>query len=308
MFAEKKKNEADKPESNAGGYALKWKNPEMGTVERAREYVVRFLPDIKGDTFYEKYFYHGFTSGDKFQYILCEKTFGMDKYCPWCDANKMLYQGNDADKKAAAAYKRKERFAGNIIVVDDPRDSDVQESDKKVSGSVRLYEFPGVVESKLKTEVTDTRNGYGIKIFDPEDGYDFILKVKAKPKDKNGKEWPDYGDSMFSRRPSAIADSDDGIQAILDKCYNLKEYLNSMRMSVADHEKLLKAEMLWDDIEGNFERHFKGEEAKPKEEPKPSNSTSKPQETKKEEPVQSSSNQENDEEETEDLLKELEDM
>jgi hypothetical protein len=317
-FATKKQNEAENESNVGGGFALKWKNPEMGTVERAKEYVIRFLPD-KNSNFYEKYFYHGFTSGDKFQYIFCEKTFGMDKYCPWCEANKILYQGNDADKQAAFNYKRKERFVGNIKVIDDPRDADVQDDDKKVSGTVRLYEFPGVVESKVKNEITDRRNGYGIQIFDPEEGYDFILKVKAKPKDKNGKEWPDYGDSMFSRRPSSVGDSEEEIKEIMDKTYDLKEYLEKMRMSLDDQEKLLKSEMLWDDVSANFNKYLRGQEVKntvdtseldnKKESSVKNEETSNTEENEVQNKESNSSESESNEpENAEDLLKELEGM
>ncbi|NIQ06611.1 MAG: hypothetical protein GWO20_13050, partial [Candidatus Korarchaeota archaeon] len=200
MFANKKANETD-DDNTGGGFYKKWKNPKMGTTERAKEYKVRLLPDVV-DGFYKDYLYHGFMSGETFKYFLCEKTYGMDKYCPWCEATKMLYQGNESDKRKAGDYKRKQRFVSNVYISDDPRDAEVRDENYKVNGTIRLYEFPGTVESKIKNEITDTDEGYGMAIFDPENGYDFILKIKAKPKDKNGKEWPDYGDSMFSRNTS----------------------------------------------------------------------------------------------------------
>lgn len=259
MFADKKQKEADNDTQNVGGgFYKKWKNPQMGTTERAKEYKVRLLPDVESG-FYKDYLYHGFMSGETFKYFLCEKTHGMDKFCPWCEATKMLYQGNESDKRKASDYKRKQRFASNIYIAEDPRDAEVKDENYKVGGQVRIYEFPATVESKIKNEITDTEQGYGMTIFDPEEnGYDFILKVKAKPKDKNGKEWPDYGDSMFARRPSPIADSEAEVERLMGERANLDEYIDSLKLSVEDHEKLLKAEMLWDDVGHMFEKVWKG--------------------------------------------------
>jgi hypothetical protein len=258
MFAEQKKKEAEnQPEDNAGNFFKKWKNPQMGTTEKAKEYKIRLLPDPEKG-FYKEYLYHGFNSGEKFKYLLCEKTpTNLDAYCPWCEANKILYQGNATDKKKAKEYKRKNRFVSNIYVVDDPRDVDVKDAQYKVNGTVRLYEFPGTVESKVANEINDREQGYGLSIFDPEDGYDFILKVKAKPKDQNGKEWPDYGDTIFARRATPISDDAEKLDSVMEQRVKLEEYIESMRFTADEHEALLKAEMLWEDVGHNFERHFR---------------------------------------------------
>ena len=260
MFADKKTKEAEQQDTQVGGgFYNKWKNPKMGTTEKAKEYKVRLLPDIK-EGFYKDYFYHGFMSGESFKYLLCEKTHGMDKYCPWCEATKMLYQGNESDKRKASDYKRKQRFVSNVFITEDPRDAETKDENYKVGGKVRLYEFPATVESKIKNEITDTEQGYGMAIFDPENGYDFILKVKAKPKDKNGKEWPDYGDSMFARRPSSIGEGEEGVENLMSDRYDLDEYINSLKFTIKEHEELLKSEMLWDDVGRQFDKIWKGQE------------------------------------------------
>ena len=258
MFADKKTKEAEQQDTQVGGgFYNKWKNPKMGTTEKAKEYKIRLLPDVE-EGFYKDYMYHGFMSGETFKYFLCEKTHGMDKYCPWCEATKMLYQGNESDKRKAGDYKRKQRFVSNIFITEDPRDAEVKDENYKSGGKVRLYEFPATVESKIKNEITDTEQGYGQSIFDPENGYDFILKIKAKPKDKNGKEWPEYGDSMFARRASPISDDAEGVEKLMEDRYNLDEYIKSLKLSVKDHEELLKAEMLWDDVGRQFDTIWKG--------------------------------------------------
>lgn len=304
MFAGQKQKEAEAPSTDENSFYKKWKNPTMGTVDKAKEYAIRLLPDkVKG--YYKKYFYHGFMVGDKFKYILCEKSDvlgGMDNYCPWCDANKILYQGNDEDKKKARDYKRNERFVSNVCIIDDPRDAEVKDEQYKVNGTVRLYEFPATVESKIANEVTDTKNGYGIEIFDPENGYDLILKIKAKPKDDKGKEWPDYGDTMFARKTSPIANSEDKIAALMDQVYSLDEYILSMRKSVEEQEQLLKGEMLWDDVGPKFLKHMKKE----------GSTTTETKVTQKEEPKKDEPKKEtpksNEVEDTDSLLDELDNM
>ncbi len=314
-FAGQKAKEAESQPDDSEFYK-KWKNPKMGTTEKAKEYKIRLLPDPKKG-FYKEYLYHGFTSGEKFKYFLCKKTHGLDEYCPFCDAVKILYQGTDSDKKKAGEYKRKNRYVSNIYIVDDPRDSEVKDARYKVNGTVRLYEFPGTVESKISNEINDKEQGYGMSIFDPEDGYDFILKIKAKPKDQYGKEWPDYGDTIFARRSTPIADTEEEISAIMEQRVELEKYIKSLELSVAETENLLKTEMLWDDVGHTFEKYYKrGEGPTIKREvantTPPVNTPSRVQETQNTSSVQeaqdTASTQENDMDDTDALLKELRDL
>lgn len=252
-FVEKKSTE--QPREQQGGFVSKWKNPVMGTVDQAKTYRVRFLPDKNSD-FYLKYCYHYFVIDEKHYFIFCPKTHGMDEYCPWCSVSQILYKGNKDDKALAANYKRMEKFIGNVLVIDDPRDADV-EDEYKVSGTVRLYEFPATIESKLRNEVTDRAEGYGAKIFDPEDGFDLVIKIKAKKPDKNGKMWPDYSDTQFSRKSTSLG-SEKEIDELIEKTVNLKEHIETSSLSWDEHKKLLKLEGYWEDVEDEFNRRTGG--------------------------------------------------
>lgn len=226
----------------------------MGTQDTPKVYKVRLLPD-KNQDFYVKYFYHFFqTEDNKTYYIKCPKTHGFDKFCPWCSVNQQLYKGTDSDKKRAYRYKRNERFVSNVYIVDDPRDSDVNK-EEKVSGTVRLYEFPATVEGKIKNELTNDDEGFGPAIFDPEKGHDLQIKILAKKPDKNNKVWPDYSLTEFSRKPYPIAETEEGIKEIMDSVYDLSEYIDKMGMNWDSHEKLLKQELVWDDVEDAFIRN-----------------------------------------------------
>jgi hypothetical protein len=250
-FAEEKSKEQDSPAAGPRRLDIVWQTPEKGTPERSKNYEGRFLPDVKGN-FYFKYCYHMFYSGERWNFLLCPKTWQFDNFCPWCTATQKLYLGNSEDKKMAANYKRKEKFVSNFYIVDDPRDAERNE-EEKVNKSIKVYEFPGKVESKLKSEVTDTKHGLGPAIFDPgEGGFNFILKVKAtRPKD--GKSWPDYSDSVFARRPEALG-SDREIKDIMDSRYDLEDYVKSMERTEEDIINILKAEMVWDMVKNEWER------------------------------------------------------
>jgi hypothetical protein len=253
-FQETKKSEADDP--GTGGVRRSdfvWQTPERGTTDKPKNYEGRFLPDKKMN-FYKKYFYHMFQSGEKWMFSLCPKTFDFNNYCPLCSVTSKLYMGTAADKKAASSYRRKEKFVGNFYIVKDPRDAERDEDDK-VNGTIRLYEFPGKVEMKLKEEITDTTNGLGGRIFDPgENGHNFILKVLSTKKDKFGNVWPDYSSSTFARRSSPIG-SDKEIDDIMKTTFDLNEYVESMRIDDDDVVALLKAEMLWDLVKDEWEKN-----------------------------------------------------
>jgi len=238
------------PSSN-NSFVKKWKNPKMGTVEKANVYRVRLLPD-KNSEFYKHYYYHYFMTDEKHHFIKCSKTDGMDNFCPWCSITQTLYKGNKEDKKLAKNYQRKERFVGNIVVIDDPRDEDVDD-EYKVSGKVRLYEFPATIESKIKAELTDKAEGFGSAVFDPEDGHDLLIKIKAKKPDPNGKSWPDYSDTMFARKSTSLG-TEKEIDDLMEETTDLVEYLKDSTLSWEEHKKLLQIEGVWEDVEDEWNR------------------------------------------------------
>jgi len=253
-FQKEKKAEADKPND----YGMRrsdiiWETPVKGTQEKPKTYEGRLLPDIDGG-FYKKYSYHMFKSGEKWMFILCSKTYDFENYCPFCSSTSKLYQGSAADKQMAYNYKRKEKFVSNFFLVNDPRDAE-REAESKVNGKVKLYEFPGKVEMKLKNEITDTKEGYGYLIFDPgEEGHNFILKVLATKQDKNGNIWPDYSSSLFSRSSEALG-TDSDIDKIMESRINITEYIKSLEKTDDEIVQILKAEMLWDLVEDEWNRY-----------------------------------------------------
>lgn len=231
-------------------YARKWPNPKMGTNANPKEYHVRLTPDLEGN-FYKKMYYHMFQSGESWNFIMCPKTHDFEAFCPWCALTQIFYKGGEADKKRAYTYKRKEKFVGNVFVVKDPRDVDENDPDKHFTGKTFLYEFPATIEQLIKKEVTDVENGWGYKIFDPEDGHNLIISIGAKKADKNGKVWPDYSLTTFSKRPSSIGDN---VDEIMETTQLISEYLGKSMKTNEEHAELLKSEMVFDDVKDSFER------------------------------------------------------
>ncbi len=258
QFAKQKKEEKEKQSTSQGFQSRSefiWETPEKGTDTQPKIYTLRFLPDQTG-MFYKEYSYHMFKSGDKWTFAICPKTEGFDKFCPICSVTSKLYTGTAADKLMASNYKRKKKYVGNAYIVDDPRDSERQEANEKCNGKVKLYEFPQKVEAKLKEEITDAKHGLGPCVFDPgPEGYNFLLKVGATKKDGAGKEWPDYANSTFERRPEALGD-DAQIEAIMKSCVNITDYINTIKKSDEELIKIVKDEMLFDMIKDDVESYM----------------------------------------------------
>lgn len=254
-FKTEVQEDADK-KTATGDSNLVWKNPEPGTNATPKEYRIRLLPDITSN-FYKKFYYHMFkVNEESWRFSVCPKTFDPEAYCPICSVTAKLYKGSDDDKKEAQRFKRKEKFVTNVLIINDPRDTD-KDDELKVSGKVKLYEFPSKVEQLIRSSIQDSENGVGIGAFDPKDGYNFILKVGLTKKDQFGKEWPNYETSTFARQPSAIADSDEEISEIIEKTADISEYL---KKKLPNEEKViedLKAENVFELIEEDYNRKRK---------------------------------------------------
>jgi hypothetical protein len=252
-FQNEKKKEIDRPAGGQRRSEVVWQTPEKGTVDRPRIYTGRFLADKKGN-FYKKYHYHMFQSGEKWVFILCPKTYNFDNFCALCSVTKNLYQGSAADKKQAYQYKRKEKYVCNFYITDDPRDQ--ERDDEKVTGTVKLYEFPSKVEMKLRAQIIDTKHGLGPAIFDPgPDGYDFILKVFATKRDERGNVWPDYSQSEFARTATPIAPTDREIKEILEQTIDVDAYIQGLEKPDEDIIAILKNEMLWELVKDEWTKY-----------------------------------------------------
>ena len=249
QFKEERSNDNTEKKGDVT-YARKYPSPKMGTQSKPKEYHMRLIPDMKGN-FYKKIFFHMFQSGETWNFIMCPKTEDFECYCPWCQLTQLLYQGSSADKTRAQAYKRKEKFVGNNYVVKDPRDADEQDKDKWLAGKTFLYEFPATIEQLIKKEITDIENGWGFKIFDPEDGHNLIVSIGAKKPDKNSKVWPDYSLTTFAKKATPMCED---VDAAMQTTQDIMEYVKNSLKTPEEHAAILKSELVYDDIKDQFER------------------------------------------------------
>ncbi len=258
-FVKKEKLEKEnRKEFSGANRLLVWPTPEMGTEQKAKVYTIRFLPDFKNKLFYLKYFYHFYRIGEQIFVCLCPKTHDFKNFCPHCYVSSQLYTGNKDDKEMAKEFARKVRYVTNIYVVDDPRDVDADD-DFKVSGMVKIYEFPDQVKTKLEEELTDSENGLGKKVFDPQDGHNFLLKVKRKS--SRGRSWPNYADSTFARKATSIGD-EKMIKNVVESTHDLLKHLEYKVKSEIEIRDALISSMVWDIVKDAWiaDKKLRGEE------------------------------------------------
>jgi len=250
---EKEEEKANVPQYENNRSSLVWKNPDKGTSDTPNIYEGRLLPDPKGK-FTRKYYYHMFKSGENWLFALCPKTFDFSNFCPFCSITQKLYKGSASDKAMASNYKRKQKHITNFYVISDPRDEKISDDEQKSANKVKLYEFPDKLESKITQETLDKEHGAGDSIFDPEDGYNFIIKVKSTKASADGKIFPDYSDSVFARKATSLG-TDEEIKAIMEATTSLDDYLQGQIKSDADIMTMLKSEMLWEMVENEWKRY-----------------------------------------------------
>lgn len=239
---------------------------ERGKDENtAIKYQGRLLPNINTKNpqhaFKIKYYYHFFKNTEgKWTFILCPKTWGEECYCTFCSVSSKLYNsGSSNDKKLAPKYLRKEKYVVNYFCVDDPRDVQrISDGKERLAGKVWVLEFPGKLNSKIVEEQKPGPESAGMKIYDPEDGYNIIVLVKSTKANKddkgNIKQFHDYNDSKFARNASAIADSREEIEKIMGTRHDLISYIKSMERSIPDMVSILKEEMVWEWVKEEFKK------------------------------------------------------
>lgn len=212
-------------------------------------YTLRFLPALKDndpEEFTRKIFFHSIQSQSdgSWKYIVCPWTYE-EKRCPICRIVSKLYASSEnEDHEIAYKLKRQQKWISNVYVVHDPRDSNKDNEEDKTTGKVKVLEFGKQIYTKVKNASDlNSKTGVGAGVIDPEDGYEFILKVVKK------KEYPNYEESDFSRKSSPLADSDEKIKEILDNVHSLEDYKESKKTSIDDIMKFLEDEMLIDYLE-----------------------------------------------------------
>jgi hypothetical protein len=213
--------------------------------------VIRFLPAYaEGDEApFVKMFRHSFKGPTNKWYVEnCLSTLGQNDPC--VESNNLLWESGTKENKELVqgiqgknARKRKTDYHSNILVISDP-------AKPENNGKVFLFKYGqsifGHIESAVNPEFADDKPK---NPFDVDEGYNFRLRMIQKDGYAN------FDKSSWSESPSAIADSDEEIEAILNKCYSLSEIIAPDKFkSYADLKKRL------DMVLGNKSASEKNEE------------------------------------------------
>lgn len=183
--------------------------------------------------------------------------------------------GTDDDKKDARRLKRKEKYVVNAYIVEDPCD-DARDDEDKATGKVKIYDFPGKVEDKIRDAINDSDEGVGMAAFDPtENGHTFLLKVGSTKPQADNKSWPDYGLSKFSMKPGPIAEDEKALDAIMETRHDLDSHMKGELRSESNIVKALRDEGFYEYIKDKVDAT---------ESAKPADTTAAPVEESKPEP------------------------
>jgi hypothetical protein len=193
--------------------------------------VIRFLPPVEGEeTPFVKLYSHAFqgTGG----WLIDSCLTSLNQKCPVCEYNSGLWNsGVDANKEIARTQKRKLTFISNIYVVRDPANPENE-------GKVFLFKYGKKIQDKI-TEALNPEFDDDQKLdpFDFWKGSDFKLKAKKVAGYRN------YDSSSFSS-PSPLNDDDEVLEAIWNKEYSLKEFVDPENFKSYDQMKKRLDEVL----------------------------------------------------------------
>jgi hypothetical protein len=176
--------------------------------------VIRFLPAPPGeDVPWVRLWEHSFQGPSGKWYIeRCLST--LQQPDPVVEYTNVLWaSGVDSDKELARKYKRKLYYISNIMVVSDPKNPQNE-------GKVFLFKYGTKIFDKLIASMNpEFDDETPLNPFDPDAGANFKLKIRKVDGFRN------YDKSEFAS-PSALADSDDKIEAIWNSTHSLQEIID----------------------------------------------------------------------------------
>jgi len=204
-------------------------------------YRVRPLPDMtSGGEAWVKRFQHGFQAPSGSWFIEnCPTTMG--NKCPvedYLNKQNLFNNGDPKDKNFASKVYKKKNYFMNILVIKDDR------SDGENEGKVFIWRFGQKIYEKISSALFPEPGMEQIMFLDPYKGRDFLISTKMV---KDGdKDYPNYDESVFAQTPSAIADTDEAINKILESCFDLKTELLAPKYfkTYEEFEKMFKANVI----------------------------------------------------------------
>ena len=171
--------------------------------------VIRFLEPLVGKPPFVKVYNHGFK--DVGGWLIENCPTSIDKPCPICAANSDAWQSGD--KQLARDRKRKKSYYSNILVVTDPKNPDNE-------GKVFIFRYGQKIFDKIMGAVEpEFDDEEPIDPYDLWEGANFKLKIRKVEGQVN------YDSCEFAET-SPIADTDEAIEEIWNRQYDLTEFLD----------------------------------------------------------------------------------
>jgi len=174
--------------------------------------VLRFLPAAEGnDLPWVRYWDHGF-KGPTGQWYIEKSLTSIGQSDPVSESNSKLWNsGDDRDKEIARERKRRLHYVSNVLVESDP-------SNPSNEGQVFLFVYGKKIYDKLmdvmQPEFADE---------DPINPFDFWEGASFKLKIRNVEGYRNYDKSEFAS-PAPLSDSDDELEEIYNRIYDLSEF------------------------------------------------------------------------------------
>lgn len=178
--------------------------------------IIRFLPP-PNDTAapWVRIWKHSF-KGPSGAYYIENSLTTIGKEDPVGEMNSKLWNistdDNSPTRKQARDQKRKLTYVSNILVVKDKLHPEHE-------GKVFLYRFGKKIFDKIMQKMESTfEDDETVNVFDPEVGANLKLKIRTI------EGWRNYDLSDFDA-PAPIAETDEEMNDILGKCYDLSELI-----------------------------------------------------------------------------------
>jgi len=194
--------------------------------------VIRFLPgDAEAATPWVRYWDHAF-KGPTGQWYIEKSLTSLGQQDPLSELNsKMWNSGIEADKGVVRQRKRNLRYISNVLIVSDP-------SAPENEGQVKLYRFGKKIFDKIMDSMQPQfPDEKPVNPFDMWDGADFTVKIRKV------EGYPNYDASSF-KAPSAVPGSDEELEAIYNKQYDLNEWTDPKNYKSYDELKARLAMVL----------------------------------------------------------------
>ena len=195
--------------------------------------VIRFLPgDAEAPTPWVRYWDH-FFKGPTGQWYVEKSLTSIGQADPLSESNSKLWNedGSEEAKRIVRERKRNLRYIANVLIISDP-------SAPENEGEVKLYRFGKKIFDKImdsmQPQFPDERP---VNPFDMWQGADFTVKIRKV------EGYPNYDASAF-KSPSAMAGSDEDLEAIYNKQHEMSEWTDPKNFKSYDELKARLAVVL----------------------------------------------------------------